>query len=79
MYKTTQAISESSNSLELYSSLRGDLGRDMPVLKTGTIVVIMGAAIILGLALFITFFLIFTKRFSTYLEEITEGIANVRW
>ncbi len=77
MYKTTQAISESSNSLELYSSLRGDLGRDMPVLKTGTIVVIMGAAIILGLALFITFFLIFTKRFSTYLEEITEGIAKM--
>lgn len=78
IYKVTEALNEeklsgSNLSNSFYDSLENKtlgLGKNM-------MGILIGAAILLGLVLFITFFLIFTKRFSRYLEEITEGIAKM--
>lgn len=72
-YAATEEILNNANRYNFYPGME----KKWSVNGKGTTTVILIAAILLGVILFIAFFLLFTKRFSRYLEEITAGIGKL--
>lgn len=81
VYNNTVDTNENAgtaNPNTLYFSIREKIATPVPEESNkGIFTVIVIAAIFLGLVLFMIFFLLFTKRFSQYLEEITTGITRL--
>lgn len=81
-YITNEQLNQSlaNNKNYITNNYNADLSQSIsldPFIKKESLYIVIMIAVLLGVVLFITFFLLLTKKFVIYLEQIAEGINEI--